>query len=98
MLFGIENETTSSVNDAFKAAYDEVVNTNAGNDMDSSDDTKPTSMLSSYISSTNSSLVTVVTTNVDEKGNIVSVKPGQQDVRPAIWYTIRPVLTIFKSN
>ena len=36
MLFGIENETTSSVNAAFKAAYDEVVNVDAGNDIDSS--------------------------------------------------------------
>lgn len=97
MLFGIENETTSSVNDAFKAAYDEVVNTNAENDMDSENGTKPTSMLSSYISSTSNSPA-VVTTNVDENGNIVSVKTESPKIIPAIWYAIRPVLTIFKGN
>lgn len=65
MLFGIENETTSSVNAAFKAAYDEVVNVDAGNDIDSSKSDGSTHILSSYISSTNSSPA-VVTTNVDE--------------------------------
>lgn len=97
MLFGIENETTSSVNAAFKAAYDEVVNVDAGNDIDSSKSDGSTHILSSYISSTNSSPA-VVTTNVDEGKNIVSVKTESPKMIPAIWYTIRPVLTIFKGN
>ncbi len=96
MLFGIENETTSSVNDAFKAAYDEVVNANPDNDMDGTYNGS-TLMLSSYISSINSSPA-VVTTNVDEGKNIVSVKTEWPKMKSTTYYAIRPVLTIFKGN
>lgn len=95
MLFGIENETTSSVNAAFKAAYDEVVNVNAENAI-AGNYGKWAYILSSYISSTNNSPA-VVTTNVDA-GSIVSVKTESPTMGNVTYYAIRPVLTIFKGN
>lgn len=94
MLFGIENETTSSVNDAFKAAYDNVVNADAGNAIAGSYN-KWTYLLSSYISASNSPAV--VTTNVEDE-KIVSVKTESPTMGSGTYYAIRPVLTIFKGN
>lgn len=95
MLFGIADETTSSVNNAFKAAYDDVVNANAENAI-AGNYGKWAYILSSYISSTNSSPA-VVTTNVDA-GSIVSVKTESPTMGSGTYYAIRPVLTIFKGN